>query len=171
MAALKDEMRQPASPALEQLSGLAAQTDATAYQVENPAAAPGAEPSPGAPDYTTEAKAMTDMVAAMICGYEPKCLPLWDEDRKAGIAAALAPVMEKYSFTLGAIPPEITLLIMVGPPLYQSSRIIAESMNRHPEPKRKDAGGVHAGGVSAPDQPTGAAATGATHSVDMMALT
>jgi hypothetical protein len=108
--------------------------DLAALQAQIDGAAPAAAPAePQGPDFNTEATSLVDMVAAMICGYEPKCLPLWGDDRKQGIAAALVPVMEKYNFTLGNIPPEITLLIMVGPPLYQSSKIIAEGMNKPAE--------------------------------------
>jgi hypothetical protein len=41
--------------------------------------------------------------------------------------------MEKYGVTLGALPPELTLLIVAGPPLYQSSRLVAEHTQRKKE--------------------------------------
>jgi hypothetical protein len=126
--------------------------------------APGAEEQnliePVGPDFGTEASQMTDLVAAMITGYEPKTLHIWDEPRKAQIAASLAPVLEKYNFTLGNIPPEFYLLMLVGPPLYQSSKIIADGMNRREV-------------QAAPPPPvmqSNGAPNGATHSPEMMSL-
>lgn len=116
---------EPANAGLDQLAGLAAAADAESFTVANPGVVVEAAP---VVNYHTEAAGLTDMVAALICGYEPKCLPLWGADRKAAIAGALAPVMEKYNFTLGAIPPEITLIIIAAPPLYQSMKIIADGM-------------------------------------------
>lgn len=164
MAAVKsDPQKTEPNAGLDQLAGIAAQADSAVALVENPVAADAAQ-DPAAPDYATEASALVDMVAAMICGYEPKCLPLWGDDRKAGISAALAPVMEKYNFTLGAIPPEITLLIMVGPPLYQSARIIADGMNKQ-QAKPQDPSAP----VAAPEPGANAVAT-ETHSPEMMSL-
>lgn len=148
----------PPNAALDQLEGLAAQTDGAAAIVENPALDPAA--APAGPDYATEAAALTDMVVAMIVGYEPKCAQFWPDERKAGVAAAAAAVMEKYNFTMGAIPPEITLLVMAGPPLYQCSRMIAEGMNKT---AAKPVASVQTD-AGAPDPAT------VTHSADMMQL-
>ena len=131
-----------------------------AAMIEPDPVLPGEPGTPPATDYTTEASGAVEMLAALIVGYEPKCLPLWDDPRKAGIAAALAPVMEKYNFSLGKIPPEITLLIIIAPPLYQSSKIIAEGMNKR-EAEAKPAALV---------AEAGAAPTGATHDAAMMGL-
>lgn len=118
---------------------------------------------PAALDYATEASAMVDMFAALVTGYEPKTLPIWDEPRKAGVSAALAPVLEKYAFTLGNIPPEFYLLVVIGPPLYQSSKIIAEGMNAKPAaPARVIAQAGQAPGSNA--------VSTATHSPEMMGL-
>lgn len=90
----------------------------------------GAEIPPPPPpiDYLNEAGAAVAVFAALAVGYAPAAARLWDEAAKHRIAAALAPVMAKYNFSLGAMPPEITLLIVAGPVLYQTSRIIASEM-------------------------------------------
>lgn len=111
---------------LDQLTTSIAATDAAASGAAN-TAMPSAPAAP-AINYAHEAEAMTEMLAALITGYEPRTIAIWDKERKACVAAAVAPVMEKYNFTVGAIPPEIILIVVAGPPLYQSSKIIAEGM-------------------------------------------
>jgi hypothetical protein len=125
----KPDLTTGSNPGLDQLTSVAAAADQAAVTVENPGAAadPAALVSAGQ-DYATEANALVDMVVAMIVGYEPKCAQYWPVERKSGVVAAAVPVMEKYNFSLGKIPPEITLLIMAGPPLYQCSKLIAEGM-------------------------------------------
>lgn len=127
-------------------------------------AAPAPAADPDVPDYSVEAAGMVDMVAALIVGYEPKCAPHWGDDRKANISAALAPVLEKYNFTLGNIPPELTLLVMAAPPLYLSMRIIADGMNNAKPP----AAPQKSAPVVVPKDP--AALDVATHSPEMMAV-
>ena len=85
-------------------------------------------PAPPPRDYMTEAAGAVDTFAALAVGYAPKAADLWDAEAKQRITAALAPVMEKYNFSLGALPPELTLLIVAGPVLYQTSKIIGAQM-------------------------------------------
>lgn len=85
-------------------------------------------PPPPPRDYMIEAAGAVDTFAALAVGYAPKAADLWDTEAKNRITAALAPVMEKYNFSLGALPPELTLLIVAGPVLYQTSRVIASQM-------------------------------------------
>lgn len=158
-----DGVKPAENPGLDQLAGLAAATDAAVNTVENPAGVPGAPAAPAAPDFVTEANGMVDMVVALITGYEPRAVPLWSAARKAGVSAALVPVLQKYNFTLGNMPPEITLLVMAGPPLYQSMKIIADGMQPKAAP---DAAAV----VVKPVENGGAAVEGGTHSVAMMRL-
>jgi hypothetical protein len=86
---------------------------------------PPAEP---VKDFAGEARAAVDTFAALAVGYAPAAGDLWDDAAKSRIAAALGPVMEKYGFSLGALPPELTLIIVAGPVLYQTSKIIAAQM-------------------------------------------
>lgn len=83
---------------------------------------------PAAPDYDTEARGAVDMFAALVVGYAPAAESVWTEPAKARTAAALAPVMEKYGFSFGSLPPELTLMIVAGPLLWQSSRLVAAQM-------------------------------------------
>jgi len=71
---------------------------------------------------------MVDMFAAMAVGYAPKADSVWTEQAKARTAMALAPVMEKYAFSFGAMPPELTLIIVAGPLLWQTSKLVAAQM-------------------------------------------
>lgn len=83
---------------------------------------------PQAPNFELEAAGAVDTFAALVVGYAPKAAPLWDQPTKTRITQALAPVMEKYGFTFGALPPEITLIIVAGPVLYASSKVVAAQM-------------------------------------------
>lgn len=152
--------KQAPNAGLDQLEGIAAAADMGTAQVENPGAdLPGQTP-PG-PDYGTEAAAMVDMIAALVTGYEPKTAPHWGDQRKAGIVAALVPVMQKYNFTMGNIPVELTLLVMAGPPLYMSMKIIAEEMKIRAAREVKEA---------KPAQDVDGTTQGGQHSAEMMGL-
>lgn len=155
----------PANAGLDQLAGVAAAADLATADIENPGA-PEAEAVPAAPDYATEASGLTDIVAALITGYEPRTVPLWGDERKAQIAAALAPVMQKYNLTLGNMPPELTLLVMAGPPLYQSMRIIAERMKPQQGKQSEGATKAEQRPIITPETVEGTA----THSPAMMNL-
>lgn len=116
---------------LDQLDGLVAQADAGAASLDAPAVAGegGELAAPQGPDFAGEARGMVDMFAALVVGYAPKAEPLWGEGTKARVSMALAPVLEKYGFTLGAMPCELTLIVVAGPVLWQTSRVVAAQMN------------------------------------------
>ena len=113
--------------ALDQLEGLANEAD-TGAKLLDPVD-PNAPPPPAVIDHAAEARGLVDMLGALITGYSPACGPLWNADTKARIAEAAAPVMVKYNFSMGGMPPELVLLIVAGPVLYQSSKIVAHQMN------------------------------------------
>jgi hypothetical protein len=114
---------------LDNLEHIAASADAGAMSMDTPHNEDGhGEAIAQGPDYYTEARGTVDMFAAMVVGYAPKAESVWTEQAKARTAAALAPVMEKYNFSFGAMPPELTLMIVAGPLLWQSSRIVAAQM-------------------------------------------
>jgi len=121
---------------LDKLEQVAVQADGNLPQVDE---ATGEEVQQGA-DYGIEARGAVDMFAAMVVGYAPKAESVWTDAAKHRTAAALAPVMEKYGFSFGALPPELTLMIVAGPLLWQSSRIVAAQMAEEKaksEPPRK----------------------------------
>jgi hypothetical protein len=68
------------------------------------------------------------MFTGFLVGYAPAAAGIWTPEAKQRTAAALVPVMEKYGFSFGALPPEITLLIVAGPLLWQSSRVVAQQI-------------------------------------------
>lgn len=125
---------------LNNLQGLAAQADAEAIALDTPAEGPGAEvqAGPQAPDYQIEARGAVDLFSAMVVGYAPKAESVWTEPAKARTAAALAPVLEKYGFTFGALPCELTFVIVAGPLLWQSSRIVAAQMAEEKAKAKKE---------------------------------
>lgn len=126
---------------LDQLHGLALAADVEALppQVEAPALDASGQPMPPPPDFANEAAGAVDMFSALIVGWFPPAETIWTTETKGRIAGALAPVMEKYGFTFGAAPPELLLLIMAGPPLWQSSRLIAEQINAEKAKKAEQA--------------------------------
>ena len=115
---------------LDNLQGVAAAADSSAAALDGQNQTPGTEVAviEQGPDYMTEARGMVDMFAAMAVGYAPKAESVWTEQAKARTAEALVPVMEKYAFSLGAMPPELTLIIVAGPLLWQTSKIVAAQM-------------------------------------------
>lgn len=125
---------------LEDLNKL--ETESKSLADELAQAAPGAAAVDGAVEpgqvvnFGDNAKAMVDLFVGLLTGYAPDTLDIWTDETKARVAASLAPVMEKYNFNVGNLPPELTLLIMAGPPLYQSARIIAEQMRKDRLPKK-----------------------------------
>ena len=111
---------------LDAFDGLAAQVDG-----EHMEAAPDGTPLADIPpptNYASEAAMTVDTFAALLVGYCPATATLWTDDKKAAVSASLAPVMEKYGFTLGGMPCELVLIITAGPLLYQSARIVAAQM-------------------------------------------
>ena len=128
---------------LDNLQGVAAAADSNAAELDGQNQAPGTEVAviEQGPDYMTEARGMVDLFAAMAVGYAPKAESVWTEQAKARTAAALVPVMEKYAFSMGAMPPELTLIIVAGPMLWQTSKIVAAQMAEEKakaKPKEKD---------------------------------
>lgn len=124
------------TPEFDQWAARAAEIDG---DIEPPLVDPNA-PAPqtqieAPPDYYRESEGAVEFFAALVIGYCPKCADIWDSGTKSRVSAALAPVMEKYGVTLGNLPPELTLLIVAGPPLYQSARLVAE----HTQQKRDEA--------------------------------
>jgi hypothetical protein len=111
---------------LDSLDGLAASVDA-----EHAGALPDGSliaDQPAQVNYATEAAASVDTFAALVGGYCPAAGELWDAERKKAVTLALAPVMQKYGFRLGALPPELTLIIVAGPLMYQTSKAVAAQM-------------------------------------------
>lgn len=135
---------------LDQLDGIAAAADANA----DTAAAhdEAAQALPPGPDYPRQAAAALDLFCGMIAGYAPETAQVFTPDCKQRIAMAAVPVMEKYGFTFDSLPPEIVLLAVAGPPMYQAARMVATRMEAD---KRKAQAAPQAEAVQAPEQQPG----------------
>lgn len=105
------------------LGGMASDIDAQAFEAINPGAAAAAAEAAQGPDYVTEARGTVEFFGAMLDGYAPGAG--FKPEQVTAMSHAVAPVMEKYGFTLGAMPCELVALIVCGPILYQSSKVVA----------------------------------------------
>jgi len=114
-----------AAPGFAALGGLAADIDAQAHEALNPgAAAAAAEAEANAPDYGKGAAGIVDLVSAMLDGYAPGAG--WGDKQRGMMAASIAPVLEKYGWDLNsAMPCEVVALMVCGPALYQSAKVVA----------------------------------------------
>ena len=112
---------------LDQLDAAIAAADGEAFPdvPELPPVDENGDPLPAPPDYNTEAAAAVDIFAALLIGVCPEAVAVWTDDTKDRVAAALAPVLEKYGVTIGNLPPELMLAIVAAVPLAQSMRMLA----------------------------------------------
>lgn len=113
------------NPGFAALGGLAAEVDAQAHEAMNPGAAQAAaEAAANGPDYAKGAAGIVELVSAMIDGYAPGAG--WEEPQRTRMAASIAPVLEKYGWDLNtAMPCELVALMVCGPALYQSAKVVA----------------------------------------------
>lgn len=111
---------------LDKLDMLAAQADDGIQAIDNPQA-PGEQPQVDAgPNYLQEATIIVDVCTAIVVGMVPKAADIWTQPVKDRVAGALAPVLEKYGFTVGDIPPELGLAVALVPPMMQTYKLYAE---------------------------------------------
>lgn len=114
---------------LDNMAAVVAEADAGAVAADAAAtgqAQEGAELVPAGPNYAGEAQGAVDMFTGLLVGYAPGTAEIWTPEAKQRTAAALAPVLEKYGFTFGNLPPEITLLVVAGPLVWQSARVVGQ---------------------------------------------
>ena len=115
---------------LDKLDNVALAADAGAAKadgVQAPEGEGGALQAAG-PDYAGQAAAGLDLFTGMIAGYAPETAQVFTPECKARIVAAAVPVMEKYAFTFEKVPPELVLMAVAGPPMYQAARLVATRM-------------------------------------------
>ncbi len=143
-------MKQDTAPTpLDHLDDLAAQVDADTTGTLPDGTLIADQPAPT--DYATEAAGTVDMLAALIGGYCAPAGALFTPEKKQAVAMAMAPVMEKYGFSLGALPCELTLIVVAGPLLYQASKLVAKQM-REERAEHAPATAQPATGEAAPEQ-------------------
>lgn len=101
---------------------------AKAAELDAAGTPPPIDPATGQPpvpvDYQGEAAMLLNLGVTMAGQFWP-CVPaIWTKDKQTAVAAAAAPVMEKYGFTLGdfmgAYKEEIGLLFVAGPLVLQT---------------------------------------------------
>jgi hypothetical protein len=123
------------------LGSMAADVDGQAREAINPgAAAAEAAALPAVPDYHTEARGTVEFFGAMLEGYAPGAG--FKPPQVDAMAAAVAPVMEKYGFTLGGMPCELVALIVCGPILYTSAKVVAAKIKADQAEAARDARGL-----------------------------
>lgn len=111
---------------LDKLDMLAANADDGINAIDNPTAA-GEQPQVDTgPNYLQEATIIVDVCTAIVVGMVPKTADVWTQAVKDRVAGALAPVLEKYGFTVGDIPPELGLAVALVPPMMQTYKLYAE---------------------------------------------
>jgi hypothetical protein len=92
----------PAPAALSpELAALAA--EAAALETTTAPPDPNAPPAEAPVDYLTDAKGIVDMASEALGAFYPSTLAVLVPEKRERIAGALAPVMQKYGFTLGVI--------------------------------------------------------------------
>lgn len=112
------------APSFAALGSLAGEVDSMAYEALNPgAAAAAAEAAANGPDYGKGAAGIVELVSAMLDGYAPGAG--WAEPQRTQMAASIAPVLEKYGWDLNTVMPcELVAIMVCGPALYQSAKIV-----------------------------------------------
>lgn len=113
---------------------------AEAMALEGEQAAPKAEAGkgdasvPATVDYLTDAKGIVDIAGEALAAFYPSTAPILNTEKRGRIAAALAPVLEKYGLDMTAIfgrwSAEIGLAFAVAPiaiPIAQAIRADREA--------------------------------------------
>lgn len=111
-----------------------AQLQAEAEQIDaQGATAPGATPEPAAPagpDYLTEARGLVDFMIGVAKPLYPSLERVYTKEACDKLAAAAAPVMEKYGMSLGELfkrwGPEINLAFVALPLTLQTLQAVRE---------------------------------------------
>lgn len=91
------------------------------------------EPLP-AGSYQDDAKTCVGMFVEFSVMYCADVAPLWPEKKQQQVAVAVARVFEKYNFSFARFGPEIALIMVAGPVLWQTSKVIAQQMNNQAPP-------------------------------------
>lgn len=94
---------------------------------EQGTAAPAAEIPAGS--YDDDAEMAVEIFVESAIAYCPQVAPLWPADKRAKVSQALARVFQKYNFSFARFGPEIALIAVAGPALWQTSKVIALQMN------------------------------------------
>jgi len=126
----KIETIEPINPELDALAAAAVAADLDANTTPAAASQPtNAAPVALGPDYQMEARGMVGMFAALVVGYCKEAESIWSEETQHRVASALAPTLEYFGFTVGNMPPWVMTLVIAGPPLYETARLVRTKMD------------------------------------------
>lgn len=87
-----------------------------------------AQVAPVASDSLQQSQMFWDMIGGMASGYAPKSAQYWQPAISQRIAAAWVPIMEKYQMDMTRIPPELTFMVIAGPPLYMTMKAVIDQI-------------------------------------------
>jgi hypothetical protein len=113
---------------LDQLGGMVAATDNEAATASAPPKDPNAPPEPEVLTSEQEAARQVDTIGALICGYADKAAPLWTKEKKEQYVKVWTPLVEKYNFSLSALPPELVAAFVLGPALAMSAKAVIDQV-------------------------------------------
>ncbi len=116
---------------VDQLAGRISETE------KDPAADPDQDPEHADLDqppasFLDDASMTVDLFVMFATDYCKEVGPLWPKEKKETVSKALSLVFKKYNFSFARFGPEIGLLVVAGPVLYQTSKVIALSMQQAP---------------------------------------
>lgn len=106
---------------LDNLDALAASTDAA--NVEAQPLDPNAPPPE--PTRHEQAVDLVNMFSGMVTSYAPDAAAIWQPEAKEASAAVIAPLLEKYNVSLVNLPPELIAVLVLGPLLYKTAKVVA----------------------------------------------
>lgn len=152
--------------ALEKLAGLAASTDAESAATIAAATPPdpNAPPPPAPPPGSSEVAAdIVNSFAELVTSYAPDAAEIWTAKNREMSAAVLAPLVEKYNFSLERIPPELIAAFVIGPLLWKTSTAVGDKLKADRAEKAAAKRLATGGGAAAPAAADGAPAP-AVHS-------
>lgn len=113
---------------IDQLAGRISETE-TLPGAEDPGQDPEHADLDAAPaSFLDDASMCVDLFVMFAIEYCPPVEPLWPKDKKQKVSQALSVVFKKYNFSFARFGPEIGLLVVAGPVLYQTSKMIALHM-------------------------------------------
>lgn len=125
-------------PAIKALDGLGAAADASGAPAPEtiPEGAQNGEGA-GGPDFAMEAAKAVDFLSAGIVGFAPQAESIWTPETKARVSLVLAPVFAKYGVDTAVLPCELVALVVVGPPIWASVKIVLAKIEADKSPEAR----------------------------------
>lgn len=127
---------------LNALDALAASTDATKADKVAAETPPDPNAPPPPPSLEEQAEDAVNLFSGLIVSYAPETAEIWTPEAKKAAVTVLVPVMQKYGWSMFELPVELSAIMVLGPLLWRSFKIIAAKMkqaekNKLSEPLQK----------------------------------